>query len=201
MLSHHEDVYDSLAKRTWIILHVHELWNGGKPMDAIKTCIEQTGMADVEKDLGTTCSGFSAPYTLLSRDYALFLNILQQLPSSCSMWTLDLCVLVLPKLKEFMSTQHHTSHVEMACSILHVVLKKVAAVARRTSKGTKNKDKEQKVKVCTTELKEIKDLTSDVIQTVKSVKKNNTEDPGSMKSALKELQLALGTFLSSATAS
>lgn len=50
-------------------------------MDAIKTCIELTGMADVEKDLGTT-SKLSSPYTLVSRDYALFLNVLQQLPSS-----------------------------------------------------------------------------------------------------------------------
>jgi len=198
MLSHHQDVYDSLAKRTWIILHVHELWNGGKPTDAIKTCIELTGMVDVEKDLGTTCR-FNSPYAMMSRDYALFLNILQQLPSSCSMWTLDLCVLLLPKLKGFISNQHHTSHIDMACSIIHVVLKKVAVVIRRTSKGSKNKEKEQKVKFCTNELKEIKDMASDVIQAVKSCKKSNTEDPGSMKLALKELQLALETFLSNTT--
>ena len=63
------------------ILHVHELWNGGKPMDAIKTCIELTGMADVEKDLGTTPK-VDCPYMPVSPDYTLFLNILQQLPSS-----------------------------------------------------------------------------------------------------------------------
>lgn len=50
-------------------------------MDAIKACIELTGMVDVEKDLGTT-SKPNAPDALASRDYALFLNILQQLPSS-----------------------------------------------------------------------------------------------------------------------
>lgn len=198
MLSHHQDVYESLEKRTWIILHVHELWNGGKPMDAIKTCIELTGMADVDKDLDTTCR-FNSPHALMSRDCALFLNILQQMPSSCSMWTLDLCVLLLPKLKGFISNQHHTSHVDMACSIIHVVLKKVAVVVRRTSKGSKNKEKEQKVKFCTNELKEIKDMADDVIQAVKSCKKSNTEDPGSMKLVLKELQLALGTFFSSTT--
>lgn len=117
------------------------------------------------------------------------------------MWTLELCELVLPKLKGFISTQHHSSHVEMACSIVHVVLKKVAVVVRRTSKGTKDKEKEQKIKVCTNELKDIKDMTSDVIHAVKAGKKNNTEDPVSMKLVLKELQLALGTFLSSASAS
>ena len=63
--------------------------------------------------------------------------------------------------------------------------------------GSKNKEREQKVKFCTNELKEIKDLTNDVIQAVKSCKKSKTEDPGSMKLVLKELQLALGTFLSS----
>ena len=63
------------------ILHVHELWNGGKPMDAMKACIELTGMVDFEKSLGATPKP-STPYTLMSRDYALFLNILQQLPSS-----------------------------------------------------------------------------------------------------------------------
>lgn len=81
ILSHHGDVYDSLAQRTWTILHVHELWNGGKPMDAMKACIELTGMVDFEKSLGTTPK-LSAPCTLMSRDHALFLNILQQLPSS-----------------------------------------------------------------------------------------------------------------------
>ena len=44
-------------------------------------------------------------------------------------------------------------------------------------------------------------MTSDVINAVKAGKKNNTEDPVSMKLVLKELQLALGTFLSSASAS
>lgn len=33
------------------------------------------------------------------------------------------------------------SHVEMACSIVHVVLKKVAVVVRRTSKGESNNSK------------------------------------------------------------
>lgn len=65
--------------------------------------------------------------------------------------------------------------------------------------GSKNKEKDQKVKFCTNELKEIKDMANDVIQAVKSCKKSNTEDPGSMKLVLKELQLALGTFLSSTT--
>lgn len=67
------------------------------------------------------------------------------------------------------------------------------------SLGSKNKEKEQKFKFCTNELKEIKDMASDVIQAVKSCKKSNTEDPGSMKLALKELQLALETFLSNTT--
>ena len=44
-------------------------------------------------------------------------------------------------------------------------------------------------------------MTSDAIHAVKAGKKNNTEDPVSMKLVLKELQLALGTFLSSASAS
>ena len=70
-----------------------------------------------------------------------------------------------------------------------------------SSSGTKDKEKEQKIKVCTSELKDIKDMTSDVIHAVKAGKKNNTEDPVSMKLVLKELQLALGTFLSSASAS
>ena len=42
-------------------------------------------------------------------------------------------------------------------------------------------------------------MTGDVIHAVKAGKKNNTEDPVSMKLVLKELQLAL-TFLSSASA-
>lgn len=50
-------------------------------MDAIKTCIELTGMVDVDKDLDTTCR-FNSPHALMSRDCALFLNILQQMPSS-----------------------------------------------------------------------------------------------------------------------
>ena len=50
-------------------------------MDAMKACIELTGMVDFEKSLGATPKP-STPYTLMSRDYALFLNILQQLPSS-----------------------------------------------------------------------------------------------------------------------
>ena len=72
-----------------------------------------------------------------------------------------------------------------------------------SSSGTKDKEKEQKIKVCTSELKDIKDMTSDVMHAVKARKKNNTEDPVSMKLVLKELQLALGTgtFLSSASAS
>ena len=71
------------------------------------------------------------------------------------------------------------------------------------SSGTRDKEKEQKIKVCTSELKDIKDMTSDVIHAVKAGKKNNTEDPVSMKLVLKELQLASGTgiFLSSANAS
>ena len=69
------------------------------------------------------------------------------------------------------------------------------------SSGTRDKEKEQKITVCTSELKDIKDMTSDVIHAVKAGKKNNTEDPVSMKLVLKELQLALGTFLSSASAS
>lgn len=59
----------------------------------------------------------------------------------------------------------------------------------------KNKDKELKLKVCTNELKEIKDMANDVIQTVKKSKRSNTEDPAAMKSALKELHLAIETFL------
>ena len=72
-----------------------------------------------------------------------------------------------------------------------------------SSSGTRDKEKEQKIKVCTSELKDIKDMTSDVMHAVKAGKKNNTEDPVSMKLVLKELQLALGTgtFLSSASAS
>ncbi|XP_068758297.1 uncharacterized protein [Montipora capricornis] len=186
MLSHHRDVCDSLAKRTWVIMHVHELWNDGKAMDAIQSCIDLTGMDGVEQHV---------PYTQASRDYALFLNLLQQLPSSCSTWSLDLFVLLLPKLKGFISSLHHTSHVEMACGIIHVVLKKVDVVIRRTSKTMKNKDKELKLKVCTNELKEIKDMANDVIQTVKKSKRSNTEDLAAMKSALKELHLAIETFL------
>ena len=72
-----------------------------------------------------------------------------------------------------------------------------------SSSGTRDKEKEQKIKVCTSELKDIKDMTGDVIHAVKAGKKNNTEDPVSMKLVLKELQLASGTgiFLSSANAS
>ena len=46
-------------------------------------------------------------------------------------------------------------------------------------------------------------MTSDVMHAVKARKKNNTEDPVSMKLVLKEFQLASGTgmFLSSANAS
>ena len=67
---------------------------------------------------------------------------------------------------------------------------------RFSSSETKDKEKEQKIKVCTSELKDIKDLTSDV-------KHADTEDPVSMKLVLKELQLASGTgiFLSSVNAS
>ena len=74
---------------------------------------------------------------------------------------------------------------------------------RFSSSETKDKEKEQKIKVCTSELKDIKDLTSDVKHAVKAGKKNNTEDPVSMKLVLKELQLASGTgiFLSSVNAS
>ena len=72
---------------------------------------------------------------------------------------------------------------------------------RFSSSETKDKEKEQKIKVCTSELKDIKDMTSDVIHAVKPWKKNNTEDPVSMKLVLKELQFALGTFLSNASAS
>ena len=74
---------------------------------------------------------------------------------------------------------------------------------RFSSSETKDKEKEQKIKVCTSELKDIKDLTSDVKHAVKAGKKNNTENPVSMKLVLKELQLASGTgiFLSSANAS
>ena len=52
-------------------------------------------------------------------------------------------------------------------------------------------------------MKDIKDMTSDVMHAVKARKKNNTEDPVSMKLVLKEFQLASGTgiFLSSANAS
>ena len=60
--------------------------------------------------------------------------------------------------------------------------------------ASKNKDKEVKVKTCTNELKEIKDMASDVIHAVKSGKRSTTEDPGSMKSVLKELLIAIGTF-------
>lgn len=42
-------------------------------MDAIQSCIDLTGMDDVEQHV---------PSVQSSRDYALFLNILQQLPSS-----------------------------------------------------------------------------------------------------------------------
>ena len=68
-----------------------------------------------------------------------------------------------------------------------------------SSSGTRDKEKEQKITVCTSELKDIKDMTRDAIHAVKAGKKNNTEDPVSMKLVLKELQLAL-TFLSSASA-
>ncbi|XP_067025512.1 uncharacterized protein [Acropora muricata] len=185
MVSHHRDVYDSLSRRIWIILRVYELWTEGKPMDAIQSCIDLTGMDDVEQHVSSVQS---------SRDYALFLNILQQLPSSCSMWSLDLFVLLLPKLKGFISSLHHTSHVEMACGVIQVVLKKVAIVIRRTSKANKNKDKELKLIFCTNELKEIKEMANDVIQAVKRAKRSNTEDLASMKSVLQELHLALGTF-------
>ena len=74
---------------------------------------------------------------------------------------------------------------------------------RFSSSETKDKEKKRKIKVRTSELKDIKDLTSDVMHAVKAGKKNNTEDPVSMKLVLKKLQLALGTgtFLSSASAS
>ena len=51
-----------------------------------------------------------------------------------------------------------------------------------------------KVKACTDELKEIKDMTTEVLHVVKSTNRSNLGDPGSMISVLKELQLALGTF-------
>ena len=60
--------------------------------------------------------------------------------------------------------------------------------------ASKNKDKEMKVKACTDELKEIKDMTTEVLHVVKSTNRSNPGDPGSMISVLKELQLALGTF-------
>lgn len=37
-------------------------------------------------------------------------------------------------------------------------------------------------------------MANDVIHAVKSGKRSNTEDPGSMKSVLKELLIAIGTF-------
>jgi hypothetical protein len=65
-----------------VVLRVHELWKAEKPLEALKTCMELTGIkaADVShleeaianNPLDTTCS----------KDNALFLNILQQLPSS-----------------------------------------------------------------------------------------------------------------------
>ena len=60
--------------------------------------------------------------------------------------------------------------------------------------ANKNKDKEMKVKACTDELKEIKDMTTEVLHVVKSTNRSNPGDSGSMISVLKELQLALGTF-------
>lgn len=60
--------------------------------------------------------------------------------------------------------------------------------------ANKNKDKEMKVKACTDELKEIKDMTTEVLHVFKSTNRSNPGDPGSMISVLKELQLALGTF-------
>ena len=62
------------------------------------------------------------------------------------------------------------------------------------STACKNKDKEKKVKACINELKDIKDMATHVLQAVKSGNRSNTEEPGSMKSVLRELQIALGAF-------
>lgn len=60
--------------------------------------------------------------------------------------------------------------------------------------ANKNKDRELKIKACTNELREIKEMANSVLQAVRSVKTSNTEDPASMKSIVQELLLALGTF-------
>ena len=83
--------------------------------------------------------------------------------------------------------------------LLICIYKIIISSLQFSSSGTRDKEKEQKITVCTSELKDIKDMTSDAIHAVKAGKKNNTEDPVSMKLVLKELQLAL-TFLSSASA-
>ena len=65
-----------------IILHVHRLWNAGRPMDAVKTCIELTGMWDDIEEVSHSAPKCYNPNTLVTRDHALFLNILLQMPIS-----------------------------------------------------------------------------------------------------------------------
>ena len=53
------------------------------------------------------------------------------------------------------------------------------------------------IRSCVADLKEIKERANDVIQGGKRGGKYSTEDPGSMRLVLKDLKLALGTFLNS----
>ncbi|KAK3753509.1 hypothetical protein QZH41_018007 [Actinostola sp. cb2023] len=196
--SHHQDVCNSLSQRTWIVLRVHELWKADKPLEALTTCMELTGVkkVDVSDNSGSLSGSLSALDMVGNKDIVLFLNILQQLPSGCSAWSLDMCDLLLPELKLFISTRIHTSHVDMACNVLHVIVKKVSGALLKAQ--TANKEKSDILKKCVSYLQDVKEKVSQVLSARrgKTYSTLSTEDPIALKPALRELLTAIQTLLS-----
>ncbi|XP_031561920.1 uncharacterized protein LOC116297770 isoform X2 [Actinia tenebrosa] len=195
MESHHKDVCNSLSQRTWIILRVHELWKAKKQLEALKMCMELTGIKAADSTAAEGMQCVSNPDITGNKDNTLFLNILQQLPSSCSTWSLSMCDLLLPELKVFISSRRHTSHVEMACNVLQVIVKKVSSVVLKVQK--ENKEKPDLLKNCVAHLRDVSDRISQVLvaRRGKIHTALTTEDPIALKPVLRDLLSTIQTLL------
>ncbi|EDO48183.1 predicted protein [Nematostella vectensis] len=192
LFSHHRDVCERLSHRTRVVVRVQELWCRGEAIGALTACLVLTGRTAGVDVLSS--DGFaSLNTTSATKDNALFLNIIQQLPTRSSSWTWGMCHILLPHLKDFISTRMHSSHVCMACNILHLIVQKVSGFLLR--RHTTSREPPEVISNCLSELTDIETRTDEVLVVLhnKALTKC-TEDTLILRSVLSELLLAIRTL-------
>nr|XP_002128767.1 katanin p80 WD40 repeat-containing subunit B1 isoform X1 [Ciona intestinalis] len=121
-------------------------------------------------------------------DQALIVDLLNVLTLKPSLWTLDLCVVMLPQIKSLISSKYET-YVSVGCSALKLILKNFSQVIRSNLKtpptvvDISREERHKKSKSCYSYLADIRVLLDSKQQTA-----------GKIGSQFRELKILISTL-------